>query len=420
MEYFGTDGIRLPVKSFKYTFFKKVAKAIALYFNEKDLTPTLLVGNDGRISSDFILSSLESSLLSLGVKVENVGTCSSPCLAFLTKKHKYPLGLMITASHNNSNFNGLKFFNTLGEKVGDDFESHFEDLMKSKKRIKLKFEKRKQSEDLVNDYIRHLKRLKKNNINCIFDCAFGGTSEIVKQLFPKHRIINANPNGTNINENAGCTQIKMLQKVCIKEKKIGFAFDGDGDRVFCVDEKGEILEGDDLLFILSNIYLNQGDKLVGTIYTNSALEKSLTKRGMELIRVPVGDKEISKKMNEINSSLGGENSGHIILKPFTPTGDGLLISILICNIMQITKKSLNELVSNFKKNFISRASLSYNNLDLDKLLSDIKNSQFSSRVITRKSGTEPVLRVFVENEDMETAKKEFNEILNLYNKSLNF
>ena len=218
MKYFGTDGIRGKVnEKLSIKTLNKVAKAIILYYKQNKLNKSLLVGNDSRLTSDYILAILCSKLLKNGIEIHNVGLCSSPCLAYLTQKFNYPLGLMLSASHNPAEYNGLKFFNSNGEKVSDAFEENFEFLMDKKTTLKNNvFTCLKNKENLKQSYIKHLKSHKKFNFPIILDCANGGTSEIVKSVFPKCEKINIKPDGKNINLNAGCTHIEMIKKLCIK------------------------------------------------------------------------------------------------------------------------------------------------------------------------------------------------------------
>ena len=416
MKYFGTDGIRGVVgDKLNEQLLKKVAKAIVAYYNQNKLNKVLLVGNDSRISSDFCLSCLESVLLKYGIYVENVGVCSSPCLAFLTKKFNYPLGLMLSASHNSKEYNGLKFFNNNGEKVSDEFEENFEKLMEKKHNFKTDYAKHKSVEKLKLNYVSHLKNHVKNKQDFIYDCANGGTSKICKLLFPKQEKINCNPTGKNINENAGCTHIEFLRMQCLKKNKIGFAFDGDGDRISMVLATGEVVEGDKILYILSSFLQNKGNSIVGTIYTNSGLEKILNKRGISLIRAKVGDKNVYKKMLENNSFLGGEDSGHIILKTHTNTGDGVLTSIIIANLLELSNKSLSEILKDYTEHFQARKNLKVTeNFTLsNNILNTIKSMENKgARIIIRPSGTEPVLRVFVEHKNKQIAENFLNELTN--------
>lgn len=418
MKYFGTDGIRGIVgKDLNKSIISKIAKAIVRYYDKHKLKRVLLVGNDSRISSDYILSTIEAVLLKHGIQTHNIGITSSPCLAYLTREFKYPLGLMLSASHNPSEYNGIKFFNSFGEKVDDIFEEEFEYLMDKNSQIKtINYTNRKNVEKLKENYINYLKKIKKFNFQCIFDCANGGTCEIIKKIFTNSQIINHHPNGTNINNNAGCTHIENLQKLCIKNKKIGFAFDGDGDRIHIVSESGEIINGDKILYILSKFFLRKNDSIVGTIYTNSGLEESLKLFNIHLIRAYVGDKNVYNEMIKNNSVIGGEESGHIIIRQYLNTGDGILTAIIIGNILNSSNRSLKELLSDYTEFHQTRANIKTNtNFSISE---EIKNKineleKLGTRIIIRPSGTEPVIRLFVEDKNKENAQNYIKILENL-------
>ncbi|MBR4998617.1 MAG: hypothetical protein IKY10_01935 [Clostridia bacterium] len=415
MKYFGTDGIRGEIKKdLNNIIIDKVAHAIVLYYNKHKLKRILLVGNDTRISSGYILARLETKLLQNGIEVHNINQCSSPCLAFLTQKFNYPLGLMLSASHNPAEYNGLKFFNSFGEKVSDEFEQEFELLMDKKTKLKNNiFTVEKNKDFLINEYVNHLKSYINFNFPAIFDCSNGGVTEICKKLLPKQQKINISPNGTNINLNAGCTHLETLKSLCIKQQKIGFAFDGDGDRVHIVNFNGDVITGDKILFILSKFFQNPHDICVGTIYTNTGLEKCLNKRKIALKRSDVGDKNVYKLMKIENSSIGGEDSGHIIYKPLMNTGDGLLIAITVANILSLSNLSLTEILKGYEENFQYRKDLKIKdknivtqileNQDIKNTISYIEKQQ--AKVVVRLSGTEPLIRLFIEHKDEEIAKE---------------
>ena len=414
MKYFGTDGIRGIVdQTLTKSTLKKVAKAVVKFYNFHKLKRVLLVGNDGRISSDWILSIFQNTLLKHGIEIHNVGVCSSPSLAYLTRKFGYPLSMMISASHNSWEYNGIKFFNSFGEKISEQDEFELESFMDKKFAFKTDYAIIKNKENLKADYINFLKAIKKSNLPCVFDCAFGGASDFAKLIFPTAKIINHNYTGTNINLNAGCTHIEFLQSICKREHIIGFAVDGDADRMLAVDEQGEIYDGDKILFVLSCYFQNKGDTLVGTIYSNKGLEDATTKRGIKFVRAKVGDKLVHNTMKTCSSSLGGENAGHIILKQYTNTGDGLLNAIVLMNILCTTKKTLSELTADYKEYFQA-----CENLKLKEKFEMSKNTKtlidkfenLGARIVIRPSGTEPVLRIMVEHKEKDTTTK-FLELL---------
>jgi len=424
MKYFGTDGIRGKMKiDLSDSLLNKAAKAIVLYYKKHKLKNVLLVGNDTRSSSDYIIVKLCATLLKNGIEIHNVGECSSPTLAYLTKKFNYPLGLMLSASHNPAEYNGLKFFNNYGEKTNDEFEKNFEFLMDKKTQLPNNcFSQIKNVENLKEYYISHLKNHKKFKNSYILDCANGGTSVICKSVFPNIEKINFQPNGVNINKNAGCTHLEMLKSLCIKKQKIGFAFDGDGDRVHVVDKDGSIITGDQIIYILSKFYLHCNDVCIGTIYTNTGLEKTLNSRNIKLLRSDVGDKNVCQLMKKENSVLGGEDSGHILLKNFMNTGDGILNAIIIANLLEQSKLSLKQLLADYKEFYQFRENILIenksfnlheilNNIELKTKINDFK--KLGAKIIIRPSGTEPKLRLFVEHEDKSKAQQILKDLFQI-------
>lgn len=416
MKYFGTDGIRGIVgEKLNEQLIKKLGKALVRFYKTHNLPSKLIVGNDSRISSDYILAVLQTILLKSGIEIHNIGACSSPCLAFLTRKHKFPLGLMISASHNPKEYNGLKFFNILGEKVADCFEQEIETFIdKPYKPPITQFATIKNAENLKADYVSMLKSLKKAEYPCILDCAYGGASEIAKQVFKSTKIINATPNGENINVNAGCTHIEGLASLCQQKGLIGFAFDGDADRVIAVDQTGKILDGDKILYILSKFYLKPGQSIVGTINTNSGLAKAISKQNLTLVRASVGDKLVYQQMLKLNATLGGEESGHIIIKKHTNTGDGILTAICLMNILHLTGLNFAELLAGYTEFATAKQNINLNKpfsttQDI-KLLID-KYTAAGARIVIRPSGTEPVLRLLVEHKDKQTATKMLDRLI---------
>lgn len=417
MKYFGTDGIRgIAGKFLDKKLIIKIARALVRFYKKNKLCKVLLVGNDSRISSDYILSNLESILLEYGINVENLGKCSSPCLAYITKKFNYPLSMMISASHNSSEYNGIKFFNANGEKISENTEIELEKFIDIKTSLGEKnFALRKNVEFLKDFYVSHLKELKNFNFPLIIDCANGGVSEICKQIFEKSKIIHANPNGYNINHDCGCTHIEFLRSICLKEHKVGLAFDGDADRIQIVDEYGNVISGDKILYILSKFYLKSNDKIIGTIYSNVGLEQSLKKREIELIRANVGDKNVYETMKKFHAEIGGEDAGHIIIKHLLNTGDGVLIGILICNILHITKLKITELLKDYKEFYQEHSTIPISkpfklNEDIRFLIKKFEKD--GARIIIRPSGTEPILRIMAEHENKSIAKKTVESLKN--------
>ncbi len=410
MKYFGTDGIRGIVgKKIDEKLLKRLAKAVVAYLKAHNLPNKIVVGNDSRISSDYIFAVMQSIFHKSGVQTFDIGQCSSPCLAFVTKKNKFPLGMMISASHNPSEYNGIKFFDASGKKVDDKFEQELEILIEKNPHIsKAAYTFNTKAQNLKNEYISMLKAAKKVNYPCILDCANGGGSEIAKQVFPSTKIINCLPNGKNINQNSGCTHIEMLANLCREKNLIGFAFDGDADRVVAVDKTGDVINGDKILYILSKFYLKSGDCLIGNINTNSGLAEALACRRIKLVRSSIGDRCVYQKMMQTKSMLGGEGSGHIIIKRLTNTGDGILTAICLMNILHLTNLSFKELLDGYHEYFVAEFSLplekEFKTTQNLNLLIDSYTEQ-GARIVVRPSGTEPVLRLLVEHKDKATANK---------------
>lgn len=413
MKYFGTDGIRKKICEFNEQFLKKIAYAL-LRICKKFKTNKILIGNDSRTSSNYIFATISSILLSHGIAIDNLGVCSSPCLAYISKTHNYTVAMMISASHNSNEYNGIKFFNNYGEKANDEFEKEFEKLMEiSNHKFKTEHACLNNVEHFKKGYINFIKNLNQSNVGCIFDCANGGASKICKEIFTHCEKINCSPNGNNINENSGCLHTDLLSTLCRQKNKIGFAVDGDGDRLCLIDNYGNVHSGDEILYILSKFYLNQHSTLVGTVYTNTALEEILKIQKISLVRSSVGDRNVYQNMLKNNSLLGGENSGHIIVKKYSNTGDGLLVATLLMNILSLKNVSLNDLLSEYKPHYQIMENLSdtaINDEKINAIITELKKQ--NSRAIIRKSGTENLLRIMVENKDIQTAKQHMNYILN--------
>lgn len=417
MKYFGTDGIRGVVgKKINENLIKKLGKAIVCYLNKHYLPKKIVVGNDSRITSHYIFAVLNSVLLKYGVETHNIGRCTSPCLAYVTRKNNFPLGLMISASHNPKEYNGLKFFNTDGEKVADAFEAEIELYMDKTKKLKINYAQSTNCPQLKNDYISMLKNIKKCNYPCIIDCANGGASDIARQVFASTKLVNCNPNGNNINENAGCTHIEVLSSLCRQKGLVGFAFDGDADRIIAVDKFGSVIDGDKILFILSKFFVSFNSTIVGTVNTNSALQDAVKNRNISLMRTPVGDKFIYQQMKKIKSMLGGEDSGHIIIKKYTNTGDGILTAICLMNILNLTNLDFNQLLTDYNEYAMAKANLNltkpFKQTQNIKMMID-KYTRDGARIIIRPSGTEPVLRVFVEHKNKAKANKMLSTLVAL-------
>lgn len=379
---------------------RRFAKNIVSYIYVNKHKPCVVIGKDNRVTSDYILNFLNSILLKSGIEVSVLGTTSTPEVAYLTKKFKYTLGIMITASHNSYEYNGFKCFNVLGEMVDIDKQ------VIRKVRL-VNYKKLIDAKTFKEVYLRELKnKLNPNNIKCIFDCANGTMVDIVRKIFPRNQIIGNNTSGEDINQSCGSQCLDRLINMCKKYKKIGFAFDGDGDRVIAIDENGSVVDGDKIIYILATQKLGFGDKVVGTQISSLGLEISLRRLGVSLIRERVGAKYVARRIKKENVILGGETCGHIFLS--SAISDGVAIVIELLNILNRTGLTFEQLLSGYKQTFKLTKDFKVDNLIECDEYEKIDNNV---RVVVRRSGTEDVVRVFVEGENIDAVKLKFEEVV---------
>ena len=451
-KYFGTDGIRrIANTELSPELVYKVAKAGAYVLSKHtDHTPTILIGRDTRISGTLIESAMVAGFLSYGANVKLLGVIPTPAVAYLTRKLNADASVVISASHNTYEFNGIKYFSNKGTKIPDSLEEEIEEVMESGKLDELTAvnEKIGVSEyclDLIEEYVYFFRKNFDDNIekhmdeNFVvgLDTANGATSVIAEKVFKtlgiKYKIINNHPNGININENCGSTHLEGLKDFVIKNKlSLGIAYDGDGDRCLAVDENGEEIDGDKIIAIISRNLRKKGklkkDTIVATVMSNLGLNKYAENNNLNLIQTKVGDRYVLEEMLKNGYNLGGEQSGHVILLDYNPTGDGILTSLMLIQTILEEKKKASELgkivklypqvLINAKVN--SEKKYEYNN---DK---EIKNAieklekEFAGngRVLIRPSGTEPLVRVMIEGEDQEYITKKAQEIADLISKKL--
>jgi len=379
---------------------RKFGKNIINYIYSNNYPKLVIIGKDNRESSDYILSVLQSELLSRGINVYTMGIVTTPELIFFTKKFKFNLGIMITASHNPYNYNGIKCFDMFGKMI--DVET--KDIKKLPPKNYVKAVDISKFKEL---YITELKnRLNLNRTNCIFDCGNGSSVDVVRKVFSKQRIIGTDTTGKYINNRNGSQDLEQLKTLCKKDKKIGFAFDGDGDRVIAIDSDGNVVDGDKIIYILASQYLSIGDRVVGTKVSSLALEKSLKNIGVNLIRGEVGAKYIERKMKKENIALGGESCGHI----FTPTidSDGVSIAIELLNILNRTNKTFQQLLKDYHKTYKYTKDFEIEKVDK---VSECEQFLDNIQIIVRKSATEPKVRVYVEATDKLLAETKFEHII---------
>lgn len=421
-EYFGTDGIRGKVGEYPITadFLLKLGWAAGRVFASEG-HGFVLVGKDTRISGYMFESALEAGLSAAGVDTRLLGPMPTPGVAYLTRTLRAKAGIVISASHNPYYDNGVKFFTVQGTKLPDEIEEKIEHYINSPMTTVESAElgKAKRLADASGRYIEFCKasiptRFDFSGMKVVVDCANGATYHIAPHVFSEVGaevvVIGAEPNGLNINDECGATKPnKLVAAVLAHHADIGIALDGDGDRLIMVDHKGEIVDGDELVYIIAKSRLNDGQlsgPVVGTLMTNLGMEHGLKRLGVKLLRAKVGDRYVLEMMTEHNSLLGGEGSGHIICLDKTTTGDGIISALQIMAEMHDTDKSLSELKSGMQKypqvliNIKTGRTVDLDNdTELQKAVTAAENKLGDKgRVLLRASGTEPLIRVMVEGE----------------------
>ena len=437
-KYFGTDGIRrIANTELSPELVYKVAKAGAYVLSKHtDHAPTILIGRDTRISGSLIESAMVAGFLSYGANVKILGVMPTPAVAYLTRRFKADASVVISASHNTYEFNGVKYFSNKGMKIPDELEEEIEEVMDSGKIDELTAvnDKIGVSEiriDLLEEYVyffrknfeEELENLDKENFVIAVDTANGATSVVAEKVFEKlgikHHIINNNPDGININDNCGSTHLEGLKKFVVENKcSLGVAYDGDGDRCLLVDENGNEIDGDKILAVISNYLKKKGelkkDTVVATVMSNLGLNKYTENNGLKLVQTKVGDRYVLEEMMKNGYNLGGEQSGHVILLDYNPTGDGILTSIMFIKTLLEENKKASELCNIIKlypQVLVNAKVSSDKKYDFDKdeeIKEEIKKleEEFSGngRVLIRTSGTEPLVRVMIEGENQEYIK----------------
>ncbi|WP_350300887.1 phosphoglucosamine mutase [Peribacillus frigoritolerans] len=421
-KYFGTDGVRgIANSELTPELAFKLGRFGGYVLTRNTEKPKVLIGRDTRISGEMLEGALVAGLLSIGAEVMRLGVISTPGVAYLTKALSAEAGVMISASHNPVADNGIKFFGPDGFKLSDDQEAEIEALLDMEKDEL----PRPVGGDLghLNDYFeggqKYLQYLKQSvdedftGIHVALDCAHGATSALAMHLFADLdadiSTMGASPNGLNINDKVGSTHPEALAEF-LKEKgaDVGLAFDGDGDRVIAIDEKGNIVDGDQIMYICAK-YLKENNRLkqgtvVSTIMSNLGFYKGLEEHGIQSAQTAVGDRYVVEEMRKGGYNLGGEQSGHIIFLDYNTTGDGLLTGLQLVNIMSETQKTLSELAGEMKKypqTLINvRVTDKHAVTDNEKVQEVIKavegEMNGNGRILVRPSGTEPLVRVMAE------------------------
>ena len=418
---FGTDGIRSlsSDKIFNNLSLNKLSKAIL----KKKKSLKILVGRDTRESSKKIENNFIKALARNGAKIFKVGILSTPAIAYLTKKLNCNLGIVISASHNPYQFNGIKFFDRNGDKLTQLHENRIEKEFFKLVKIRNEYQKGDGKIQIVkNPFKLYKKKFTKiliksnfpNKLKIVFDCANGSSYKVIKHIFSKINInsiyIKDKPNGKNINYKCGSLHPETLtNEVKKKSADFGISFDGDGDRIICCDQNGKIIDGDKVLACLTEYFLDKSKSkstsVVGTLMSNRWLEQFINKIGLKFYRSNIGDKFVYELMKKKKSFLGGEQSGHIILKEFGSSGDGALIALYLIKIISEYNKKTSKIFNLYKSHFQIQKNIKLKDSNLKKnkkiirLLSFYNNKIINNiRILIRFSGTEHVIRLLVEGE----------------------
>ncbi len=442
---FGTDGVRgVAGTELTIELAMKLGQAGAYVLTkEKSHQPTIIVGCDTRISGGMLANALMAGICSVGANAIYVGVAPTPAIAYLTRKHKVDAGVVISASHNPMEFNGIKFFNGEGYKLSDDLEDEIEALIANDMedvifpigpgigKVDYRF-------DIVDEYIKFEEKtvpVDLSGMKIVIDCAEGASSytsvKALQDLGADLVAIHTQPDGTNINANCGSTHMDELKARVVSERAaVGIAFDGDADRMLAVDEKGKLVDGDEIMAICGNYLKEKGklakDTIVVTVMTNLGFSLMGEEKGIHIEKTKVGDRYVLENMRENGYNLGGEQSGHVIFLDDNTTGDGLLSALHLLQVMVDTKKPLSELASvmevlpqalvNAKvPNHKKESYMEYS--EIAEAIEELeKKFAGEGRVLIRPSGTEPLVRVMIEGKDQKVIDEEAKKLAELITK----
>lgn len=427
-KYFGTDGIRGAVGKGVITpeFILKLGWATGKVFEERGHCK-IVIGKDTRISGYMFESALEAGLVAAGADVYMLGPMPTPGIAYVTRKLRANAGIVISASHNPHYDNGIKFFSSDGKKLPNDVEYAIEQKIDEPLVVvdSPYLGKASRVDDAARRYIEFCKStipsmMDLSGMKIVVDCAHGATYHIAPYVFSelgaKVISIGVQPNGVNINDGFGATSPNALKDAVLSNKAdLGIALDGDGDRLIMVDGQGEVLDGDEIIYVLAQARLASGTlgtSVVGTQMTNLGVEHALKRLGVDLLRSAVGDRYVIELMNKSGAILGGESSGHIICADRTTTGDGIVAALQVLEAILSESKTLNELKSDIQKYpqhminvKLKEAEAFVMTAEIEEAVKQVEsNLQGKGRVLLRPSGTEPLVRVMVEGEDIDLVR----------------
>jgi len=430
---FGTDGIRGVANREPMTaeMAFQIGRAGAYLFKD-EANPVVLIGKDTRISGDMIEAALMAGICSIGVNVLKVGIVPTPAVAYLTKNYHANCGIVISASHNPFDHNGIKFIRGDGFKFSDleeeeieriCFENHSKDKWPTKKNIGRIKELPEATESYI-DYIKNIlpPKFTLKGYKIILDCANGASFMIAPRVFTELGAeiiaINDKPNGININFNCGSVHPASLKKEVLRQKAdLGFSYDGDADRVIAVDEKGNIVDGDQIMAICALNLIKKArlpnKTVVTTLMSNIGFDRAIEKAGGKVIRTNIGDRYVLEMMKKVETVLGGEQSGHIIFSQYSTTGDGLLTSLQLMKVLREEEKSLSNFASVMEKypQIILNCEVKdkeqfFKNVCIKKFIKEVEEElDGKGRIFVRASGTEPLIRILLEEEDKNKLEK---------------
>lgn len=444
---FGTDGVR-GVANLELTaeLAYKLGQAGAYVLtSETKHTPKILVGMDTRISGDMLEASLVAGLCSVGAEVACLGIAPTPTVAYLTRYYNADAGVVISASHNPYEFNGIKFFDSKGYKLSDALEERIESIiLDNSEKIQLptgeKIGRKIEIESPLDDYVNFIKSTIKGDLKGLkvaIDCANGASYQVAPVTFFELGadvcVINNEPDGVNINKDCGSTHIEQLQKFVIESgADVGLAFDGDADRVLAVDENGNMVDGDQIMAIIGLELKKQGkltnNTIVATVMSNLGLDIMAKREGINIVKTKVGDRYVLENMLENGHVLGGEQSGHIIFLEHSTTGDGILTGAQLLNVVKSSGKKLSELASIMQvlPQVLMNARVSNQNKEkyledevICEMCKELENEfRDEGRVLIRPSGTEPLVRVMIEGKDRDYIEKRALELVKVIEERL--
>ncbi len=445
MKLFGTDGVRGEAGTFlTASLAMKVAMAAGIYFKDSSKTNRILIGKDTRRSGYMIENAIVSGLTAVGYDVIQIGPMPTPAIAYLTEDMRCDAGIMISASHNSFEDNGIKFFDEHGNKFSEKIEAKIEKIAQDDAKLNAaavtgkEIGKAKRIDDVIGRYIAQLKNsfskeYSLQGIRVVLDTANGAGYKVgptvLEELGAEVIVLHDKPDGFNINEDCGALHPKDVKRAVVEYRAdIGFALDGDADRIVVVDEKGDVVDGDHLLGALG-LYLKesgqlQGDGIVTTVMSNQGLEDFIQKNGMNLYRSNVGDKYVLEIMKAQGINFGGEQSGHVIMQDYAKTGDGLLCALQALTLVLNSKKSASEVLRPFKLHPQKLVNLNIKEkkplesiIGLDEKYAALDKARI--RHLVRYSGTENKLRILLEGNDAEVMEKAMDDLTDFFKKALN-